>query len=404
MPVIRSVVMLMLMLAAGIAAADAAPEVDAAITRIEQLGRESRSDALLVMRGEEVLLERYTDAAPEPIELMSVTKSVVALVIARLVSEGRIASFDTPVWHWYPEWKQGKKRDITLRMLMDHSSGLQNVSNAQEEIYPAPDVVQLALAAELETKPGARFAYNNKAVNLLAGIIERASGQPMDVYADEQLFAPLHIEAGDWQKDPAGHPHAMAGLPLTALDAAKLGRLLLQRGQWNGTTLIDPQILDALVKPAAVSEEIGLLWWLKPAWTQFQADERTFALLEARGVDPDLIAALRPLDGRAFADFSELSQALLETLGEDWQVRWTHEVVETSGIGPYWAFNAQSGPIAAYEAQGWLGQYIVVIPSANLVGVRQIRERDDYRPSDAFDDFTDTLLALATALNTAAEP
>lgn len=398
----RVVIALMLMLAssAGVVVATDAPlPVQEALTRIEADGLESRSDALLVMCGDEVLLERYTDADPVPIELMSVTKSVVALVIGRLLTQGHIESLDTPVSHWYPEWKQGNKRGITLRMLMDHTSGLQNVPHTSVEIYPAPDMVQLALAAELDTKPGTRFSYNNKAVNLLAGIVQRASGQPLDAYAHEHLFAPLQILAGAWQKDSEGHPHAMSGLPLTARDAARLAQLVLQRGRWQRETLIAPDFIDAMLAPSALLDEVGLLWWRVPAWTRFAVDQRTFDLLESRGIDAGLIADLRPLDGQAFASFDALNQALTTRLGAQWRERWTREVVEPSGLGPYPAFNSEVGPIAVYEARGYLGQSIVVIPSASLIGVRQIRERDDYRPGDAFSSFTESLLALAAAMD-----
>lgn len=390
---------------AGVAGASGtSPSVREALARIESRSIETRSDALLVMRDDEVLLERYTDAEPVPIELMSVTKSVVALVIGRLLTEGRIQSLDTPVSHWYPEWKQGSKRDITLRMLMDHTSGLQNTPNSGDEIYPAPDAVQLALTAELDAKPGMRFAYNNKAVNLLSGIVERVSGQSMDAYARERIFAPLGIRAGEWKKDAAGHAQAMAGLPLTARDAARLGKLVMQRGRWNGETLIAENIIDAMLTPSARSGEVGLLWWLQPAWTRFAVNARTFALLESAGIDAGLIDDLRPLDGQVYSSPEALGSALTTTLGGQWLDRWTREVVEPSGIGPYRAFNMRTGPIAAYEANGYLGQYIVVIPSANLIGVRQIGERDDLGPDDKYLDFTDNLLALAVAMGALPRP
>lgn len=90
---------------------------------------------------------------------------------------GKLTSIDEPVHAFFPEWRQGRKRDITVRMLMEHTSGLQNVPMTTLEIYPSPDFVQLALCAELDAEPGTTFAYNNKAVNLLAGIVERADDE-----------------------------------------------------------------------------------------------------------------------------------------------------------------------------------------------------------------------------------
>jgi CubicO group peptidase (beta-lactamase class C family) len=239
------------LVAATVSAAERPAPANEALARIAARAEATHSDALLVMRGDDVLLERYAQAKAQPIELMSATKSVVALLVGRLVALGRIESLDQPVHAFYPEWRQGQKQRVTLRMLLNHTSGMQNVQNAGAEIYPAPDVIQLALAAELGTVPGSAFSYNNKAVNLLAGVIERAGGVPMDEFARRELFEPLGIEAGPWHKDAAGHPHAMAGLPLRAADAAKLGRLVIERGRVGERVLIPEDYLRVMLEPGS---------------------------------------------------------------------------------------------------------------------------------------------------------
>src|SRR5690606_30258640 len=124
------------------------------------------SDAVLILHDGEILAEWYFGRERGPIEAMSVVKSLVAVGIGRLITLGKIESLDQPVHAFFPEWKQGRKADITLRHILNHTSGLQNVRNTGVEIYPAPDALKLALAAELSDDPGAKFAYNNKAVNL----------------------------------------------------------------------------------------------------------------------------------------------------------------------------------------------------------------------------------------------
>jgi len=88
----------------------------------------------------------------------------------------------------------------TLRHILSHTSGLQNVPDTRVEIYPSPDFVQLALAAELKYPPGAKFEYNNKAVNLLAGVVERASGKKHDEFMRDEVFTPLGIREFSWQR------------------------------------------------------------------------------------------------------------------------------------------------------------------------------------------------------------
>jgi CubicO group peptidase (beta-lactamase class C family) len=367
-----------------------------ALGAIDEEATASHSDAVLVMRGDEVLLERYSTPAPQPIETMSVTKSIVALAIGALLMDGKLESLDAPVHAFFPEWKQGRKQQITLRMLMNHTSGLQN-STTEDEIYRAPDVVQLALAAELSHDPGKHFAYNNKATNLLAGIVAKLAEEPMDAYLQHRIFAPLGIEHRDWFKDLAGNPHAMAGLALTARDAAKLGRLVLNRGSNGEQSLLQEAFIDEMLS-GTKNPEAGLLWMRRVAWVRFRADESSFAMLEKAGLKADLLEKLRPLQGRAFQKEAALNAALAECWGEDWREIWANELIKPHGIGPWRPFHPEKGPVVAYEANGWRGQYIVVVPFASLVAVRQIESRDEHGWMDDYDDFTDHVLALANAL------
>ena len=390
------------LLAAPVAAAQApalpAPAAQA-LAAIERAGSDSHSDALLVLRDGEVLLERYREGEPAPIELMSATKSVVAIGVGLLLAQAHLESLDAPVSTWYPEWRQGRKADITVRMLLDHTSGLQNTPNAGAEIYPAPDVVQLALAAELESTPGEEFAYNNKATNLLAGVIARASGQPMDEYLAEHLFAPLGIEPGTWHRDDAGNPHAMAGLPLTARDAARLGQLLLDDGRLaDGTRLLPEGFVEELFAPGARSERLGLLWWRVPEWQRVSLDDGAPAYLAANEVSADFIDALQSLAGRSF---DSIQDALRTSLGEDYVEPWVEQVRER-GLDSRKVFNVENGPVVAYRADGYLGQYIVVVPDQRVVAVRQIQSRESegtHPPDSDYPGFSSDVIALAQALS-----
>lgn len=136
----------------------------AALDALVDAARAANSDALVVLRDGEVVFESSFGQPIAPIESMSVTKSVVNLALGHLYTEGKITSLDQPVHHYFPEWKQGRKQDITLRHVLSHTSGLQNVRHTGVEIYPSPDFVRLALAAELSDAPGERFAYDNKAL------------------------------------------------------------------------------------------------------------------------------------------------------------------------------------------------------------------------------------------------
>ena len=404
MPLRRAIasVVLLLALATGLPApaADLPPAARAALDRLLDKARSTHSDAVLVLHDGRPIGRYDRDGAPPgTIELMSATKSVVALGIGQLLADGRIRSLDQPVADFYPEWKQGLKADVTVRMLLDHTSGLQNVPMAPEEIYPAPDIIQLALAADLDSAPGEAFSYNNKAVNLLAGIIREASGEPMDVFFRDGLFRAMDIHPGPWEKDRTGHPYAMSGLPLTATDAAKIGQLVLDRGRWEGRQLVPADYIDAMLAASPRQSGCGLLWWRRTAWTRIHVAGDAAGRMRDKGVADEVAAKFEALQDRTFDSEAAFLDAISGAFGASAAEAWNMEVKPK--ISPTAFIDSQDGPVVAFEAEGYLGQYIEVVPGARLVAVRQIGERDDYQPDWEYATFRDDVIALARALEPA---
>lgn len=376
---------------------------DAALNALVEGAKASHSDTMLVLRDGKVLAS-YTrpGETPHAIEMMSATKSLVGLAVGRLVTEGKIKSIDEPVSDFYPEWKQGQKAKITVRMLLDHTSGLQNVPNTTVEIYPAPDGIKLALAAELSSPPGTRFSYNNKAMNLLAGVIEQASGMRMDHYIERTILQPMGIPGPAWNTDGgfdhAGHPYAMAGWKATAADAAKIGELVLADGRWHGKQLIDPAYIRAMVgQSQPFTPSYGLLWWRRSADRKMGVSAKAIDAMEQQGIDRVGLEKLRPLVPRTFTQPSELRPAFTQALGAELPT--LAKDINAHGRGMDDLIEDRSGPIVAYEANGYLGQYIVVVPKAHLVAVRQIEADPSYDGEGpwpyGYDDFTARVIALA---------
>jgi len=381
-------------------AAAESPTAQQALDDLLERGRQTHSDAVLVLQDGRELGHYYPDGkAPGPIELMSVTKSVVALGIGQLLDQGRIKSLDQPVADFYPEWRQGRKKGITIRMLLDHTSGLQDLPRTDAEVYPAPDAIQLALTAELVADPGSKAFYSNKAVNLLAGIIARASGKPMDVFFRDGLFRDLGIQPGPWDKDDVGTPYAMAGLPLTAADLARLGQLVINRGQWHGRRLLSSDFIDAMLAAGPLEGgSSGLLWWRSPQWLHFDGDPEAYAMLRRQGVPEATVQTLQDALQHAHFDNVDAMQAgLVNALGPDARSIMATQLV-SRGIGPYRLFKLSQGPVVAYSGNGDGGQYLVIVPQANLVAVRQIDASSDTEAEgDGFEDFIERVIALAEA-------
>ncbi len=364
-----------------------------AVGKLVARAEDARSDALVVMKDGKLVGEWHFGRPDGLIETMSMTKSIVNLAIGRLIDAGKIKSIDEPVYTFFPEWKQGKKKLVTLRHLLNHTSGMQAERTTGGEIYPSPDFVKLALAAELSDEPGTKFFYNNKAVALLAAIVQLASGKRLDLFVRDELFTPLGITQYEWKLDGAGNPHALAGLRLRAIDLARIGVMLADDGVWAGKRLVSHAWIAESMKPGqALVPTCGLLWWLIPAWKKFTIDDGVVKAWRDAKLEESFIARVLPIKDKVFerdAFFAELGKIFGDPKIETW-----HEHTWKRGLPDG---KLISGPIVAYEAQGWLGQYLIVVPKERLVVVRMVRSTgadDDEKKIDSFSKLPDLALSL----------
>jgi len=358
-----------------------------ALETLLKRGAESHSDAIVIIKDDQVVGQWYFGKPQALIEIQSDTKSIVALAIGCLLHDGKIKSLDEPVCDFYPEWNQGRKKLITIRQILNHTSGLQ-ADQRTEEIYASPDFVQLALAAELTTDPGTAFFYNNKAVNLLAGIVQKASGQRMDQYLDARIFAPLGIQDYRWDTDTVGNVQVMSGLWIRPMDLAKIGEMLADGGIWKGKQIVDASWIAEMTIPGQ-APLYGLLWWLKfKSSNNGTVDAGILQSWRQGGVPAVYITRATPLVGKIFPILELAAKLNVVFDGHDNKLKYLYnQHIQQMRI--------VTSPLVAYNANGYLGQYLVIVPKEHLVAVRQISE-DSFKnqASDEFDDFCDIVPTL----------
>ena len=378
--------------------APAAPrEVSATrLARLVESARETASSALVVIQDGEVLGEWSFSDNRAPIQTMSITKSVLALLVGCLVDRDELAP-STPVVAHFPEWKGERQAKVTVAHLLAHTSGIEE-GERTSDIYASESFVRHALEKPIVHEPGTHYEYGNRASNLLSGVIARAAGKPTDALARECLFEPLGIRRFSWSHDRAGAAHGLAGLHLLPRDLAKLGELVLAGGSWMGRRVISADWIRRVTEePAPVQpahRRLSGLWWLLPAQTERTITDATIARWREHEVDPELISKLEPLRGRRFHSALDFIRALRERTGDPKLSAVERELWKQKVPDAEYAF----GPIAGSYAQGSLGQYLVVVPEHRLVAVRMRRadaQRDDIERS--FPDFPDRVLALVGA-------
>ncbi len=360
------------------------------LNELLQQAEATNSEAVIIYQDGKLISENYFAAGhrDKKIEAMSATKSIVGLAVACLLTDGLLDSLNTPVYHFYPEWKQGRKKEITVQHLVHMTSGLQNHPNAGEEIYPSPDFVQLALAAELTDDPGETWTYNNKSLNLMAGVIQKITGKRMDIYIGERLFSPLGITDFTWTLDDAGNPHVMSGCQIKANDMVKLGNLLLNHGKHNGTLIIKPEYMTQVITPAPQFAAYGMLWWIDYEESISTVDGEIIKELQIAGIDSDFINKMKRMKGVYNTDLAYRAQ-LKNVFGDNF-----YDVIYTALQGKYRTRKREFKGKVTYRADGYLGNYMIVDPQTKIVAVRMISYDSFKDQSNNFQEFKTGVIDL----------
>jgi CubicO group peptidase (beta-lactamase class C family) len=361
------------------------------VAALVERSRASGSHALVVLHDGAVAVEEYFGRRPHPICAMSASKSVAQLAVAVLVG-GAHARLDEPMTRAFPAWRADRRKSkVLLRHLLSHGSGL-DVGRA--DVNAGETIERAAERAPMHHEPGMDFRYNNLAVDCLAPFVRARSGLHLDDLLQREVFGPLGVRGAWWVKDAAGCPRAAGELMIEPVELAKVGQLMLQDGVWEGRRVL-PQawVAQSTAPSQPYHEGCGLLWWLHGprAWS---LREELFASWEEAGVAQDVIARVRPLVGRAFASEDALTRARDARLTPD-QRRELRRLLDARRAEP--ARVALTGAPTAYYAKGWVGQWLVVVPSRRLVAVRmRAVDRHDQRDSRAHEHrgFVDDALAL----------
>ena len=234
--------------------------------------------SLLVVRDSQLLLEEYFGGYDQEKnqDLRSATKSMTGLLVGIAIDKGYIKSVDDPITDYLGDLAPKKnldprKQQITIRHLITMSTGLDcndwdRRSKGQEDrIYKKRDWLQYFLDLPMINDPGQVCNYCTMGQVLAMELIARAAKQPIDAFAAQYLFDPLGIEAVVWghtskRKDilPAGKR-----LYMRPRDLAKIGRLVLQKGQWNGQTILSEAWIEQATSQQTLlrSTSYGFLWW-----------------------------------------------------------------------------------------------------------------------------------------------
>lgn len=233
--------------------------------------------SLMLIRNGTLMLDAYfypyDDATYH--DFASVTKSVMTTLIGIAATQGRLNP-DAPLMSFFPERsianRDARKEKITVRQLASLSSGLECSEQENEktlrEMWAADDWVQFALNRPAVRDADKQFVYCSPDMHLLSAVLQQATGQTALEFARVNLFEPLGIRQVYWTPDPQGYSRGWGDLALHPRDAAKIGLLFLNQGQWDGKQIVSPEwIRDATTahfSGTGRQENYGYGWWVSP--------------------------------------------------------------------------------------------------------------------------------------------
>jgi CubicO group peptidase (beta-lactamase class C family) len=351
---------------------------------IEQLilaSEKSHSSSVALAYRDQVLLNRTFEPVDSFAAGHSILKSIAALAVGRLIKEGKIRSVNEPVYSFYPEWKQGVKRKITIKHLLNHTSGIE-CEDPRDDYFNAKNVVRHALNANIISAPGSKFVYNSKAFLLLMGIIGKAGAKATNLYIEHAVLKPLEIRNFNCDFDSVGN---VKGISTNAGELIKIGQLVLQNGMWKGNEIVSKRWIGQMLTPSQnLSKDCGLLWWLIPDTTHYIVDEKLLTEFKEAGVKQYIIDKFRLLKGD-YINVNIPAEKLSALFGADWQALLDKELYP---YVPGRTRRVHGSKIIGFKAEGYLGQYIVIYPSKGIVAARMVRETPSYRAAtDEFMDF-----------------
>jgi len=228
----------------------------------EKYMTDRKTCAYLVIQNNEIIYEKYFEDYDQSTITgsFSMAKTVNAILIGKLIEEGKIASVDDDVKKYVPQLKQIPEGQLTIKDVITMSANIDwkesywNIFSMTAESYYGEDLDALMTKLKLRknNQQGKIWEYQSCCTQILGYIIKNISGKTISEYTQEILWQPLGMENDAlWSTDKTnGIEKSFCCLNATARDFAKLGKFMLDKGQIDSTQIINAAWINDMVTPA----------------------------------------------------------------------------------------------------------------------------------------------------------
>jgi CubicO group peptidase (beta-lactamase class C family) len=259
------------------------PPASAALEFAAGRARDAGSRALLVQRGDQLLMSRYFGAEDEHTLLPAgmIARPVTAMALGLALGDGHVA-LDAPVAQYLGEWDGEPRGRITLRQLLEETSGLEDGGDVDRLTHRSPwrdlhalpefatskgvrmllgnDFANSALRFELKHEPGGFYHASPANAQLAAVILERTTQQAYEHFVEQRLWRPLGAGRAELSMDRrAGMPATHCCWRATAPDMARVLALLASDGLHRGQRILPEGWVQEMARPSRVNADSGLL-------------------------------------------------------------------------------------------------------------------------------------------------
>lgn len=253
------------------------------------------TNAMLVMKDGKIVYENYLNHMQPNIRHMgwSMTKSLVSILVGIAYEEGRIESLDELITHYLPELATGAYEGVTIRQVLEMTSGV-DYEERYDFIHPGiaaknhilalvKNVARFADTAKtLERKhtPGTVSEYKTIDTAVLGVLLEKVlKGENLSSYMARKMWEPMGMEQNGFfiMDGPPGigREFTGAGFNATLRDWARIGQLMLNKGEFNGHRIISEKYVDLSTRPALPEDPqsggYGYQWWTMPNCKAYSA-------------------------------------------------------------------------------------------------------------------------------------
>ncbi|MEM9991428.1 MAG: serine hydrolase [Bacteroidota bacterium] len=242
-----------------------------ALDKLSDYTQKQHSTALLVLHKGQLVLEKYwgNSHQDQTSNSMSMVKTMMGVLTGMAIEDGKIGSEMDLVADYIEEWKGDERDKITIQDLLYMQSGLRNEDNGSDPrhdlcwMYAGPNVLKTTLEIPAIKPAGEIYEYNNANSQMLGIIIERATGVPIEEYASEKIWKRIGAkDAGWWIDRPDGMPKTFCCYFARARDWARMGKMLMDGGKWEGQQVVPAQWVKKMLIPSKLERDYGYQLWL----------------------------------------------------------------------------------------------------------------------------------------------